>query len=83
MKLSLSGSSSSHLLIPFPKHFSELTTALSSLYHLEPKKNLYSLYYVDSDNDMIALSEDEDLMEAERYKRMKGGAKGGGGHLEV
>ena len=31
-----------------------------------------SFYYVDSDNDRIDLSEDEDLLEAARYRKMKG-----------
>ena len=35
-------------------------------------KTLDRIYYTDSENDQIALSDDEDLREAHRYKRQKG-----------
>lgn len=40
--------------------------------HHEPSSESLSFYYVDSDNDRIDLSEDEDLLEAARYRKMKG-----------
>ena len=40
--------------------------------HYEPSNGSLSFYYVDSDNDRIDLSEDEDLLEAARYRKMKG-----------
>ena len=40
--------------------------------HHENSSAPFSFYYVDSDNDRIDLSEDEDLLEAARYKKMKG-----------
>ena len=40
--------------------------------HHEPSNGSLSFYYVDSDNDRIDLSEDEDLLEAARYRKMKG-----------
>ena len=67
MKLNLGGGAS-HLLTPFPKHFKEVSMVLGS----KNLGNTHSVYYVDSDNDRIDLSEDEDLREAARYARMKG-----------
>ena len=40
--------------------------------HHEPADAPLSFYYMDSDNDRIDLSEDEDLLEAARYRKMKG-----------
>ena len=40
--------------------------------HHESADAPLSFYYLDSDNDQIDLSEDEDLLEAARYRKMKG-----------
>jgi hypothetical protein len=66
MKLNLGGGGASITMKSFPKDFNSVKALLPT------NNNISKVYYVDSDNDRIDLSEDEDLREAGRYSQMKG-----------
>ena len=75
MKLKF-GNSTKHLT-PFPlqlktlKKFLETNFSTLKNIQTEPKSSL-QIYYIDSENDKITVSEDDDLKEANRYQTMKG-----------
>jgi hypothetical protein len=60
----------------FPRDIQELKTLIKSQIKDRKKSStvaqIEDIYFEDSEHDWVALSEDEDLVEADRYRQMKG-----------